>query len=123
MRKTAELKRIDLGSLFKVAFVLYAALGLFAGLFYGLIFMVIGQLGGLLGEDQIPGLKYLTGFVGVLAIPVIAIFYGILGSVVVAIGGALYNLATRWVGGVKIEIDVDGSAPGASAIPSTPPMQ
>ena len=123
MRKTAELKRIDLGSLFKVAFVLYAALGLFAGLFYGLIFMLIGQFGGLLGEDQIPGLRYLTGFVGVLAVPVIATLYGILGSVVVVAGGALYNLATRWAGGVKLELDVEGSAPGAPAVPSQPPMQ
>jgi len=122
MRKTAELKRVDLGSLFKVAFVLYAALGLFAGLFYGLIFMVIGQLGGILGEDVLPGLRFLTGFVGVLAVPVIAMLYGILGSMVVAIGGALYNLATRWVGGVKLEIEVDGSVPGTPVAPS-PPMQ
>ena len=122
--KTAELKRVDIGSLFKVAFVLYAALGLVAGLFYGMIFMVLGQIGGLLGEEDIPGLGFLTGFVGVLAVPVLALLYGILGSVVVAIGGALYNLAARWVGGVKLELNVGDAATisGSTAPPgpSTP---
>jgi hypothetical protein len=105
MPRTAELKRIDIWSLFKVAFVLYASLGLVAGLFYGLIIMLIGQLGGLLGNEDIPGLGFLTGIVGVLAIPVLALIYGVLGSIVVAVGGALFNLATRWVGGVRFDLD------------------
>jgi hypothetical protein len=114
---TAVLRRVDIWSLFKVAFVLYATLGLVAGLFYGLIFMVIGQLGGLLGDEEIPGLGFLTGIVGVLAVPVLALFYGVLGSIVVAIGGALYNLAARWVGGVRLELDGGESRPVTSAPP------
>lgn len=118
MRRTAELRKIDIWSLFKVAFVLYATLGLVAGLFYGLTFMVLGQLGGLLGGEDIPGLGFLTGIVGVLAIPVLAVLYGVLGSIVMAVGGALYNLATRWVGGVKVDIDVTEPATLSA---STPP--
>ena len=100
---TVEVRRVDLWSIFKVAFLLYATLGLIAGLFYGLIFVVLGQLGSFLGNDEIPGLGFLTGFIGVLAVPVLAIVYGVLGSIVVTIGGGLYNLATRFVGGVKID--------------------
>jgi hypothetical protein len=117
MRRTAEFRKIDIWSLFKVAFMLYAIVGLVAGLFYGLIFMVLGQLGGLLGGEDIPGLGFLTGIVGVLAIPVLAVLYGVLGSVVMAIGGALYNLAIRWVGGVKIEMDVTEPATLPSSAP------
>ena len=121
MYKTAELRHVDIWSLFKVAFVLYATLGLVAGLFYGLIFMMLGQLGHLLGEDHIPGLGLLTGFAGALAVPVLAMLYGVVGSVVVAIGGSLYNLATRWVGGVKLELNVgDSSSQPPANAPGTP---
>ncbi len=123
MRRTAELRKVDIWSLFKVAFVLYATLGLVAGLFYGLIFMVLGQLGGLLGGEDIPGLGFLTGIVGVLAIPVLAVMYGVIGSIVVAIGGALYNLATRWVGGVKMDIDLAEPATFPASAPPAPNNQ
>ncbi len=103
MRKV-EISRFDLMSLFKVAFLLYATLGLVAGLFYGLVIMVVGQLGSFLGGEDFPGLRYLSGMVGVVAIPALAIMYGILGSVVVMIGGALYNVAARLVGGVKMDV-------------------
>jgi len=103
MRKV-EISRFDLVSLFKVAFLLYATLGLVAGLFYGLVIMAVGQLGSFLGDEDLPGLGYLTGSVGVLAIPALALMYGVLGSIVVMIGGALYNLAARLVGGVKMDV-------------------
>jgi xanthine/uracil permease len=32
--------------------------------------------------------------------------YGVMGSFVVTIGGALYNVAARWAGGLKVGIDV-----------------
>jgi hypothetical protein len=86
-----------------------------AGLFYGLIFMVLGQLGGILGEEDLPGLGVLTGALGVAAIPVMAMLYGVMGSVVVAIGGALYNLAARWVGGIKMDVEVPDSTPTTPA--------
>jgi hypothetical protein len=121
MQRTVVLKRVDIWSLFKVAFVLYATLGLVAGLFYGLIFMVIGQLGEILGDEGVPGLGFLTGIIGVLAVPVLALLYGILGSIVVAIGGVLYNLATRWVGGLRLELD-DVAVPGGPPAPPAAPV-
>jgi len=122
MRKV-EISRFDLVSLFKVAFLLYATLGLVAGLFYGLVIMVVGQLGSFLGED-LPGLGYLTGIVGVLAIPALALMYGVLGSIVVMIGGALYNLAARLVGGVKMDVsamDTPFDAQTVGDVRSVPP--
>jgi len=122
MRKV-EISRFDLVSLFKVAFLLYATLGLVAGLFYGMVIMVVGQLGSFLGED-LPGLGYLTGIVGVLAIPALALMYGVLGSIVVMIGGALYNLAARLVGGVKMDVsamDTPFDAQTVGDVRSVPP--
>jgi hypothetical protein len=119
MRRTARIRRVDVWSLFKVAFVLYAILGLIAGLFYGFVFAILGQIGGLLEEEGIPGLGFLSGALGVLAAPVLAVLYGVFGSVVVAIGGVFYNLAARWVGGVGLDLEI-GDDP--SAMPPSQPV-
>ena len=110
--KSAVIKRFDLWALFKMAFVLYATLGFIAGLFYGMIIAVVGSLGQYWGED-IPGLGALSGALGVIAVPLLAMIYGVLGSIVVTVAGALYNLAARWAGGLKVGIDVadDPSTP------------
>ena len=42
MRRTLELKHVEIGSLFKVAFVLYMVLGLVAGLFFGMALAMVG---------------------------------------------------------------------------------
>ncbi len=103
--KSAMLKRVDLWSLFKMAFVLYATIGFVAGLFYAMMIAFIGSLGAMWGED-IPGLSKFTGAIGIIAVPVLAMVYGVLGSIVVTIGGALYNVAARFVGGLKVVVDV-----------------
>lgn len=113
----ARLKRIDVGSLFKMAFVLYGVLGLIVGMFYAFIFAVMGSVGSFLEEEGIPHLGFLGGVLGIIAIPVLAVLYGVIGGVVAAICGALYNLVARWMGGIGFDFDV--SEPGA-APPSTP---
>jgi hypothetical protein len=111
--KSAVVLKVDLWSLFKIAFVLYATLGFVAGLFYGAIIAFIGSFGGIWGEDM-PGLGRLTGALGIIAVPVLAMVYGVLGSIVVTIGGALYNLAARFVGGVRIAIETTDTSDAAS---------
>jgi uncharacterized membrane protein YedE/YeeE len=105
MRRTLELKRVDVSSLFKVAFVLYAVLGLVAGLCFALVFMMLGQLGSFLGDEHIPGFGMISGVAGVVAIPVMSMIYGMMGSIVVTIVALLYNLAAGRVGGVKFEFE------------------
>jgi len=103
--KTAVLKRVDLWSLCKIAFVLYATIGFVFGLFYGAIIAFIASFGAMWG-DHMPGIGHLSGVLGIVAVPVIAIGYGCLGAVVITIAGALYNLAARFVGGVVLTVDV-----------------
>jgi hypothetical protein len=121
LMKSAVIKRVDLWSLFKMAFVLYATLGFICGLFYGMIIAFIGTLGAMWGED-LPGLGALSGALGIIAVPVLAVVYGILGSIVVTIAGALYNLAARFVGGLKVTVDVTEIGPSAGyATTAAPP--
>lgn len=113
MMKSAVVRRVDLTSLFKLAFVLYATLGFVAGLFYGAIIALIGSLGAV-WDDELPGMGVLSGAIGIIAVPILAMVYGLLGSIVVTIGGALYNLAARFVGGLKVAVDVSDAGPASS---------
>ncbi len=111
LMKSAVVKRLDLGSLFKMAFVLYATLGFVCGLFYGAIIALIGSFGAMWGED-LPFMGHWGGALGIIVIPLLAMVYGVMGSIVVTIAGALYNVAARFVGGVKMTVDVtDFSGP------------
>ena len=117
--KSAVVSKIDLWSLFKIAFVLYATLGFVAGLFYGAIIAFIGSFGAMWGEDM-HGLGRITGALGIVAVPVLALVYGILGSIVVTIGGALYNVAARFVGGLRITVETtDASGTASTGGPAT----
>ena len=121
MRRTLELKRVDLGSLFKVAFVLYAVLGLVAGLTAALVFMMMGSLGSLLSDEGFPAFGMLTGAAGMVLVPILSMMYGIMGSIVVTIIGLLYNLAAGRVGGVKFEFDAKDLAPPVTVTSATVP--
>lgn len=114
MRRTLELKHVEIGSLFKVAFILYVVLGLVAGIFFGMALWMMGSLTSFLGEEHIPGLQMVSGVAGFIAIPVMAMCYGIVGSIVVSIVGMLYNLAAGRVGGVKMEFETGELPPPAA---------
>ncbi len=114
MRRTLELKRVEVGSLFKVAFLLYVVLGLVAGLFFGMTLWMMGSLTSFLGEEHIPGLSMISGVAGFIAIPVMAMCYGIVGAIVFSIIGLLYNFAASKMGGVKMEFETGEVTPPAA---------
>ena len=119
MRRTLELKHVEIGSLFKVAFLLYVVLGLVAGLFFGMALWMMGSLTSFLGEEHIPGLGMISGVAGFVAIPVMAMCYGIVGSIVVSLIGLLYNFAASKMGGVKLEFETGEAAPVPTAAVSS----
>ncbi len=122
MRAVIELKRVELWSLFKIAFVLYSALGLFMGVLYGFFMLVAGGLQGAFLGDEFPEIGIIGGVLGIFLIPVIAIFYGAMGSVFVTVGGFIFNLIVRMVGGLRIETDVvTMSQPAEVSQSVTPP--
>jgi hypothetical protein len=119
--QSLELKRIDLWSLFKVAFVLYAAVGLVAGLFYAFIMMVAGGLESLLVEEGFPEFGIIGGALAFVLVPVFAVFQGATGAVFVTIAGFVYNIAAGMFGGIRINAEV--SAAVAPPRPQPPPAQ
>jgi hypothetical protein len=93
------IKRIGPLSAAKVSFVLYAFIGLIVGAFVALI----GMMGFALGDAGSTG-PFLGMALGVGAIIVMPVFYGVIGFLVALISAAIYNLAAGIVGGVELEL-------------------
>jgi hypothetical protein len=134
MRTTIEVKRIDLWTLFKVAFFVYAVLGLIGGFFYLFFMMIATGIGGAFVEEEIPNLGLLGGALGIILMPIVAFVYGAIGSVILTICAAIINLIMKATGGIKLDVDVFGlggvvqasaaappQPPPASAPPQSPP--
>ncbi len=100
-----ELKRVDVWSVVKIVFFLYAVIGVLVGLFYTLIFTLVGGVTGFLGgEETFPMMGLFSGFVGFLMAFVLGIMYAVIGSITTAILVGLYNLLARWIGGLKFSL-------------------
>lgn len=93
----AVLKRIAPGSAFKVGLVIYGFLGLILGAFCSVIAFA--------GMQFAPHARFPFGReIGMFAVILCPIIYGIIGGIGAAIGAAIYNLASGWVGGVEVDI-------------------
>jgi hypothetical protein len=92
------IKRIGPLSFAKLSAVLYAVMGLVVG---G-IFSLVGLAGGFASETA--GAAGVRAIMGVAAIVVFPIFYGVMGFVITLFAAWLYNFAADFVGGVEIDI-------------------
>ncbi len=94
----AVLKRIGPGSAFKIGLVSYAVVGLIAGVFCSLI--------ALTGTSFAPHAHIpFAPAIGLFAVILCPIVYGIIGGIAAVVGALLYNLASSWVGGVEVEVN------------------
>jgi hypothetical protein len=92
------LKRISPASAFKVGLVAYGIVGLILGVFCSLIALAAPVF----ARHAHP--MFVGRFVGVFAVIVCPIVYGIFGGIAAVIGAAIYNLAAVWVGGLEVDI-------------------
>ena len=101
----ATVKRIGPGSAFKIGLVLYAAIGLLVGIAVSLFSVVAGSLGSMASAGAPVAARFFGFAMGVGAVIIFPICYGILGGVTAAISAFLYNLVAGWVGGLEVEIN------------------
>ncbi len=100
------LRRIAVGSAFKVGAALSALLFAVLGFFVVLLPGIFGAsiLGALL-RDQGGGGAFGLGFIGSLIVYVLGIvLYWILGGIGFAIEAWLYNIVAGWIGGLEVEL-------------------
>jgi len=95
--------KVGVMSLGKLMGLLYAAIGIIFGLLYAL-FAVVG--GGAMmamgGGDGAMGGGMMMGM-GIAAVIILPIFYGVLGFIGGLITALLFNLAAKYTGGLEIE--------------------
>lgn len=92
------INRIGPLSFAKLSAMLYAILGLVLG---G-IFSLVALVGGFASDTA--GAAGVGGIIGVGAVIVFPILYGLMGFVMTLIGAWLYNVAAGVVGGVEVDI-------------------
>lgn len=103
-----KLRRIGAISLAKICGILYGAIGLIIGLMVS--FAVI--LGVVVGSRLENSIEPLAGtFIGLAAIFLFPIFYGIIGFITGLFSAGIYNLATRFVGGLELEFEELSASP------------
>lgn len=104
-----EIKRIDVWSCVKIAFILFGILGLLVGILYAMMLSaLLGFFSQMGGEFQSLGGMF-SGALSIFMIFFLAIFYAVMGAVVTAIFGWLYNLLARGLGGVKFLLETEKS--------------
>ena len=91
------LKRVAPASAFKVGLVIYGFLGLILGALCSLMAIAGVQFA---YHSRMPFLSR----VGVFAIILCPLIYGIIGGIGALIGAAIYNLASGLVGGLEVDI-------------------
>jgi hypothetical protein len=96
--KTVTVKRVDILSVAKIYGLMMACAGIFGSLWIVLIVLVGSLAEG--GEEALFGAA--AGIALAIFFPLL---YGIMGFVIALIGGLLYNLFARWIGGVRFDLE------------------
>ena len=93
------LKSVGVFSAGKISGLLYAGVGLIAGVFVSM-FSFLGAFASMQSEGAFIGL-----IMGVGAVIVLPVLYGVMGFVGGIIGAFLYNLIAGLVGGFELELE------------------
>ena len=101
----AEVRTVGLFSLARFQAVLFALLGLLAGLLYSFGGLIIDLLvsSGWTASTETPGLGSGTAlaFLAIIGMPLL---FGACGFIVGIIEAALYNFSVRWWGGMRVKL-------------------
>jgi hypothetical protein len=102
------IRRIGVLSLAKFMGGIYGAIGLI----FGAIFSLLALAGAAIGSAQAdePGAAVIGAVMGVGAVIVLPILYGVMGFVGGLIASFLYNLFASIFGGIELEVDMQGPA-------------
>lgn len=115
-----QVRKIDVWSVMKVAFVIFGILGVIVGFFYAIFFAFMGQMMadfGAAGDfGRMTGL--FSGLMGIFMAFFLAIFYAVIGSLMTALFVGIYNLLARGIGGIELHLEPRETPPSPS--PTSP---
>jgi hypothetical protein len=100
-------KRVGVLSIAKIEALILAVFGLIIGVFYGMIMALLSAAMPTRSDSTV------VGGIGIIAVFIFPIVYGILGFIAGAIGALIYNFAAGFMGGVELELENAEQAYGA----------
>jgi len=107
-----ELKKVDVWSVVKIAFILSFFLGLVFGIIYLIVMFTISQFAGVLGQGiETEALRF-GGLIGFFVVIFIAVFTSVFYTIISAILTALYNLISGWTGGIRVTLSTEETDKG-----------
>ena len=72
-----------------------AIFGLILGIFYAILALILNS------TEYLEETPYVFGWWTILIFPLI---YGVIGFIAGILGGSLYNLIAKWVGGIELDL-------------------
>ena len=97
------LKRVGIWSVARMALALYGTSGLIAGILVALFSVVSSGIAATqLAESGMPA--WIGMLFGAGAVVLLPLFYGVMGLIIGAIAAALYNVYSRLVGGIELDL-------------------
>lgn len=100
----ARIRRIGVKQTAKFVALFYFFVSLVFTLPIFLITLFLGTGGGTQGSMPFGGAVF--GGIFILLLP---LFYAVMGGVMTLVGAFLYNLIAKWVGGIEVEIEPEGT--------------
>ena len=94
----AELRKVGVLSVMKIAFVINLILGFVAALAMTVFTLVLTPLSGMGGSGMS---SMMWGPIAIVAVPLI---YGIIGALMAGLGALVYNLLASRLGGIQVMI-------------------
>lgn len=100
--RSLRINSVDAMTVGKLMGVLYAIIGLVAGLFMAAMAMV----GAVAGGNAAGGNAAIGGIIAaILMLVLMPLIYGAIGFVAGALGALIYNVGAGFIGGIVIEVD------------------
>lgn len=118
-----EIKRFDLGSVFKITFLVSLVVGLVLGIFFSMFIVRLITAMAPVIQDEVPmDLGKVAGAGMIFLIGFIAVGLAVQWSIMAVIAAAVYNVLAGSVGGLKVELGEAVPKYLARTAPVTPPQ-
>ncbi len=95
----AELRKIGVVSVMKIAFVVNLVIGFVAGLIMTVFSLLLSPLASMGGGHSMGGMMW-----GPISIVVLPLVYGVIGALMTGLGALVYNFLAARLGGIQVQI-------------------
>jgi len=105
VRQRYVVERVDAISYGKITAIGGAIIGFLVGLVTSLVISIFGLATSHMDIPNLPvAMPGLITFLGLAAVVIYPIIYGVFGFILGAISALIYNAAARWVGGIEVDL-------------------